>query len=140
MVHPEVYKLNEAQLKLWGEVATKIRKNIIHKSELYKIYQNQAQEVNIEEAEQSRKSFPHSTKKSNSEGLLESQIKSREKLNAGNTKSFKKRHLKELPISTQEAIVKMYLEDHVFQSDIAKYYKISTALVGKLVKEAKQNP
>ena len=140
MVHPEVYKLNEAQLKLWGEVATKIRKNIIKKSELYNLYSKKIPEVQIEVVEQSRKSIPHSTKKSNPEGLLESQIKSREKLNAGNTKSFKKRHLKELPISTQEAIVKMYLEDHVFQSDIAKYYKISTALVGKLVKEAKQNP
>ena len=32
--------------------------------------------------------------------------------------------------------MKLYLEDHVFQKDIAKTYKISTALVSKLVREA----
>ena len=34
----------------------------------------------------------------------------------------------------------MYLVDHVFQKDIAKYYKVSAALVGKLIKEAEKNP
>ena len=34
----------------------------------------------------------------------------------------------------------MYLDDHVFQSDIAKYYKISASLVSKLVVEAQRNP
>ena len=34
----------------------------------------------------------------------------------------------------------MYLDDHVFQKDIAKYYKISAALVSKLVMEAQRNP
>jgi transposase len=48
--------------------------------------------------------------------------------------------LKELPISTREAIVKMYRVDHVFQCDIAKYYKISAALVSKLVVESQRNP
>ena len=64
----------------------------------------------------------------------------RKKQHAGTTKSFKKRHLKELPISTREAIVKMYLVDHVFQGDVAKYYKVSAALVSKLVVEAQRNP
>ena len=62
----------------------------------------------------SRKSVPHSTRSSNPEGMLESQIRAREKLHAGITKSYRKRHLKELPIATREAIVKMYLDDHVF--------------------------
>ena len=48
--------------------------------------------------------------------------------------------MKELPVSTREAIVKMYLVDNVFQKDIAKYYKISAALVSKLVVEAQRNP
>jgi transposase-like protein len=96
--------------------------------------------VEAEDEEKSRKSIPHSTSRCNQEGLLESQIKSRKQLNAGITKSFKKRHMKELPISTREAIVKMYLDDHVFQSDIAKYYKISASLVSKLVVEAQRNP
>ena len=34
----------------------------------------------------------------------------------------------------------MYLVDHVFQKDIAKYYKISAALVSKLVVEAQREP
>ena len=84
--------------------------------------------------------MPHSTRTSNEEGLLESQISAREKLHAGITKSCRKRHLKELPIATREAIVKMYLDDHVFQKDIAKYYKVSAGLVSKLVMEAQRDP
>jgi len=34
----------------------------------------------------------------------------------------------------------MYLVDHVFQKDIALYYKVSAALVGRLIKEAQKNP
>ena len=34
----------------------------------------------------------------------------------------------------------MYQEDHVFQCDIAKYYKISVTLVSKLVLEAQRDP
>ena len=83
-------------------------------------------------------SIPHSTTKDNPDGLFEVQIKRREQSNAGVKARFKKRHLKELPVEVRENIVKMYLEDHVYQKDIAKLYKISTALVGKLVKEAQE--
>ena len=55
---------------------------------------------------------------------------------SGITKSYRTRHLKEIPLSTRKAIVKMYLEDHVTQKDIAKYYKITPRLVSCLVKEA----
>ena len=34
----------------------------------------------------------------------------------------------------------MYLVDHVMQAEIAKYYKISPALVSKLVQEFLRNP
>ena len=117
---------------------TEIRKGIDKRAANYTYYSEPAKEVEVEE--KSRQSVPHSTRKSNPEGMLESQISTREKLHAGAAKSCKKRHLKELPISTQEAIVKMYLDDHVFQKDIAKYYKISAALVSKLVMEAQRNP
>ena len=33
----------------------------------------------------------------------------------------------------------MYLEDHVYQADVANYYKVSPFLVSKLVKEAKED-
>ena len=116
-------------------MVTIIRKNIDMKAANYMYYSEPEKEVEIEE--KSRKSVPHSTRNSNSEGMLESQISAREKLHAGINKSCKKRHQKELPISTREAIVKMYLVDHVFQKDVAKYYKISAALVSKLVVESK---
>ena len=48
--------------------------------------------------------------------------------------------MKEIPLKVREGIVKMYLEDNVFQVDIAKYYKISPQLVSKLIKEAQENP
>ena len=96
--HFAVYKLNPDQLKDWGEEATKIRKNILKKSELYKMYRWPPVEVDVEEKSKSRRSVPHSTKSCNAEGLLESQIKSRQQLHAGITKSCKKRHQKELPL------------------------------------------
>ena len=34
----------------------------------------------------------------------------------------------------------MYRDDHVFQCDIAKYYKISAAMVSRLVVEAQRDP
>ena len=63
-------------------------------------------------------------------------MKSREQLFAGIAKKSKKRHLKELPLETREAICKMYLVDGVFQKDVAKFYNISPILVSRLVKES----
>ena len=71
---------------------------------------------------------------------MESQISARAKQHAGITKSCRKRHLKELPIATREAIVRMYRDDHVFQCDVAKYYKVTVGLVSKLVVEAQRDP
>ena len=65
-----MYKLNPEQLKYWGEIATEVRKKIIKKAELYKEYRGQV--VEVEDEQKSRKSVPHSTRKSNPEGLLES--------------------------------------------------------------------
>ena len=70
--HYEVFKLNPEQLKDWGEEATNIRKNILKKSKQYEIYQWPPVEVKVDDKPKSRKSVPHSTKSSNSEGLLES--------------------------------------------------------------------
>ena len=129
--HWAVYKLNDEQIKDWGAVATAIRKSIDRKAANYKYYSEPA--PTKVEKEKSRRSVPQSTRKSNPEGLLESQISAREKLHAGTTKSYKKRHLKDLPLSTRKAIVRMYLVDHVYQCEVAQYYKVSPALVSKLV-------
>ena len=44
--------------------------------------------------------------------------------------------MKDLTATTRENIVKMYLEDHMFQKEIAKYYKVSCAIVSRLCREA----
>ena len=75
--HLCVYKLNEEQLKDWGALATTIRKGISQKAENYMEYSEPAEEVVVEE--KSRRSVPHSTRRSNPEGLLESQIRARVK-------------------------------------------------------------
>jgi len=49
---------------------TEIRKGIDRKAANYKYYSEPAKEVEVEE--KSRKSVPHSTRNSNSEGMLES--------------------------------------------------------------------
>ena len=66
-------------------------------------------------------------------------MRNRARSQAGVTAQYNNRHRKELPSATREAIVKMYLEDHVFQKDVAKYFKISPLLVSQLVNEAKRD-
>ena len=68
--HLCIYKLNQDQLKEWGEEATEIRQKISRKAETYEFYSKP--KTKVEEAPRSRKSVPHSTRKSNPEGLLES--------------------------------------------------------------------
>ena len=84
--------------------------------------------------------MPHSTRSSNKEGILESELKARAISWSGVSSKRKKRHKKELPPAVREEIVKMYLEEHVFQSDIAQLFKVSKALVSSLVKEAQEDP
>ena len=71
---------------------------------------------------------------------MECQLLARSKMYSGESAHYKKRHLKDLPLETRNDIVKMYLEDGVFQKDVAKFYKISPLLVSKLVKESKTDP
>ena len=87
----------------------------------------------------SRRSVPHLKREDNPEHLLELQIRNRARSQAGVTAKYKKRHRKELPAATRDAIVKMYLDDHVFQRDVAKYFKVSPALVSQLVRQAKED-
>ena len=84
--------------------------------------------------------MPHSSRNDNPEGLLELEIKNRARSQAGVTAKYKKRHLKQIPPAVRDKIVSMYLDHHVFQKDIAKVFKISAAMVSRLVKEAQENP
>ena len=83
MQHPEVYKLNQEQLQEWGEVTTTIRRKFEKKAENYTIFSRVA--IEEDEKPKSRRCVPHSTRKSNPEGLLEDQIRKREKSSAGVT-------------------------------------------------------
>ena len=82
----------------------------------------------------------HSTRKSNPEGALELELKARAISWAGASNKSKKRLKNELPPEVRDEIVKMYLEEHVFQADIAQLFKVSKALVSRLVKEAQDDP
>ena len=136
--HLCVYKLNEDQLKMWGEEVTEIRQKIMKKAHLYDHYAKKSPAQ--PEPMTGKRAQTYSTKRCNPDGLLEQQIRQREQSQAGVKSRQKKRSLKELPVKVREGIVKMYLEDNIFQVDIAKYYKISPQLVSKLIKEAQEDP
>ena len=69
-------------------MATEIRQKINQKAENHKMFSEPKAEV--KEEKKSRRCVPHSTKASNPEGLLESQMRSREQMSAGITKKSKK--------------------------------------------------
>ena len=123
MGHPEVYALDRDQLEVWGGEVTQVRKQFMRKAELYETYSSTVKKVN--EKKTSRRSFPHSTIDNNKEGLLEVQIKQRVQSQSGFHVRGKKRTFKQVPPQTRDDIARMYLVQHVFQKDIAQYYRIS---------------
>ena len=78
--------------------------------------------------------------KDNPEGLYEAQLKLRSLAEKPARLNYKKRRLKELPYAMREAIVRAYLEEHMFQKDVARLFRVTPALVSKLVCEAQQQP
>ena len=70
----------------------------------------------------------------NPDGLLEIELKARRQAEQGETRTYKKRHAKDLSAATRTEIVNQYVLGHVHMSDIASRYKISVRLVGRLVK------
>ena len=115
-----------------------MRKQFTRKAELYETYSHTVKKVVEKKA--SRRSFPHSTIDHNDEGLLEAQIKQRAQSQSGVRAWSKKRTLKQVPPQTRDDIAKMYLERHVFQKDIAKYYRISQNMVSRIVREYQEDP
>ena len=63
--HLCIYKLNQEQLKECGEEAKEIRQKINRKAKTFEFYSKP--KVEVEENPKSRKSVPHSTRKSNPE-------------------------------------------------------------------------
>ena len=50
------------------------------------------------------------------------------------TRKYKKHTMKELTLEARKEIVRLYVEEHMHQSDIAILYRVSKAIVGRLVK------
>ena len=78
--------------------------------------------------------------KDNPEGLYEAQLKLKSLAERPARLNYKKRQLKELSHTMREAVVHAYLKEHMFQKDVARLFRVTPALVSKLVCEAQQQP
>lgn len=82
----------------------------------------------------------HSTRKCNPEGLLEKELRERERTDTMPGHKYKKRHRKELEAEEIEDIVHKYQVQHLTQVETAKQHRISPSLVSRLVEESKKQP
>ena len=99
-----------------------IRKKIMNKAESYESFCKEPKKISAER--KTEEPIIPSKPKDNPDGLREIQIKNLTRSQAGVSAKYKKRLYKDIPSATREAIVRMYLVDHVFQADVAKYYKV----------------
>ena len=76
----------------------------------------------------------------NLEGRSERELRLQREAERGITRKCKKRDLKQLPVNIRCEIVRLYNEENVLQKNIADKYRISVALVGRLVREYSQEP
>ena len=95
----------------------------MRKAELYETYARTIKKAVDKKA--SKTKIKYSTIDDNKEGLLECQISQRVKSQSGVHAKHKKRTFKQITPQTRDAIARMYLERHIFQKDIASYYRIS---------------
>ena len=84
-----------------------------------------------------RKGMLYSTRKKNPDGLSEKEEKARSLPLKEPTTRFRKRHLKELTEDEEEEIAKLYLHEFHAAKDIARQFKITPQLVGRIAKKAK---
>ncbi len=61
-------------------------------------------------------------------------------MEGGATRKTKKRSLKELPAAVRAEIVQLHEVEHMHQKDIAERFRVSSTLVGRLVKESVSQP
>ena len=82
----------------------------------------------------------HSTRASNPEGLLEKELRARERLDGPAGRKYKKRHRNELTSTEITNIVHCYLFEHLTQAEVARKFRISPPLVSQLVTDARRKP
>ena len=109
---------------------------IAHKANMYE--PEDALAKTKKQEKRGRPMYPRSRPEDNPEGLLEVELKEKQKVERGYSRKCKKRHLKDLPAATRVEIAHLYMEDHVLMKDIAENFKISLQLVFKIVKMAKE--
>ena len=96
--------------------------------------------VHDNQASQTKSSRTLSTRASNPEGLLEKELLARERHRAPPGRKYKKRRRSELSIVEMEEIVDGYLTKGMYQADVAKFHRVTPALVSNLVTEAQRRP
>ena len=111
-----------------GQLVTKLRKRFTDQANLISSCDegNNIQNGNI----YGKLMHPRSTWKHNIEGKSESQLRILQHADGGLTRNYKKHTMKELSLENRKEIVRLYVEEHMHQSDIAILYKVSKALVG----------
>ena len=82
----------------------------------------------------------YSTRTSNAEGLLEKELKQRQRRDARPLNKYKKHHRAELTAEKEQAIVDCYLNKGLYQAEVAKLHGVSPGLVSRLVTESKHKP
>lgn len=130
--------MKEKELAISAELATQIRKSIIEKARLADA------ELPVEEAlitnKRQRRGLKHSTPSANADGLLEKEIKERERSRNPVGSKYKPRPKWELTSKDITDICHSYIVDKLSQEEVAKKYRVTAALVGWLVNETKKHP
>ena len=122
---------SEATLKALAAKAVDIRQSIKKKAAIYQL----DDEIPLATARPTagRQGLKYSTRASNSEGMLEKELRARELLDEPAGWRYRKRKRKELSFMEMQEIVHCYMHRHHTQSDIARLYRISHNLVSRLV-------
>ena len=81
-----------------------------------------------------------STKNHNPEGLREKDLRARDRDAACIGRKYKKRNLSELSSDDVAQILNSYLVDHQSQKEVARKFRVSAALVSRLVCRGKKEP
>ena len=96
-----------------------------------------SQPKNVSLGKRDRPKYPRSKPKDNVDSLLEAQLSTKRQEERGLTRKYKKRHLNELSAASREEMIRLYHQHHMLQRDIAKYFKVSESLVGRILKQAR---
>ena len=132
------YCLGEDQLLEWAVRTSRIRAAITQKAAVYE------QPVDPPESDvdgnRSRRGLKLSTKARHPEGLMEKELRAMAREEPGYQSRVKRRRQKELSVHEQAQIISAYCDDFQPQKEVALHYRVTPALVGRLVKRQQEDP